>query len=127
MAKKKVKKGKTCSSSCCSASCWFWIVVSEAALYLFFVYLLYLLAIPANLWGSSAILLVLINISFFACPYMRKHFRWFFLFIFYYPLKSVSFFGILKKLFMLFYYLQNFFNSFFSLNSIQREVCSYAF
>jgi len=75
MAKKKVKKaaGKTCSSGCCSASCWFWILVSEGALYLFFVYLLYLLAVPV-LWTSSLILLALINVSFFACPICRKHF-----------------------------------------------------
>ena len=68
------KAGKTCGSGCCSSSCWFWTIVSEAGLYFFFYYLLYVLEVNANLWLASLILLVLVNVSFFACPYMRKHF-----------------------------------------------------
>jgi hypothetical protein len=66
--------GKTCSSGCCSSSCWFWTIISEAGLYFFFYYVLYIMQAEVNMWLASAILLVLVNISFFACPYMRKHY-----------------------------------------------------
>jgi len=82
MAKKRVVKkaapkavGKTCSSGCCSSSsCWFWTLVSETALYFFFYYLLYILEVNTNMWLASLVLLVLVNVMFFACPFFRKHF-----------------------------------------------------
>ena len=77
VAKKSAPKtvGKTCGSGCCSSSsCWFWTLVSEAGLYFFFYYLLYVLEVSVDKWLASLVLLALINVSFFACPYMRKHF-----------------------------------------------------
>ena len=81
MAKKKVGKkvtpkavGKTCSSGCCSPSCWFWTLVSEAGLYFFFYYVLCILEVNTNLWLASLVLTALVNVMVFACPFFRKHF-----------------------------------------------------
>lgn len=74
MAKKKVEMTKNVCSWCnWSKKDWLWVLVSEGALYLFFWYALGVLGIMGA-WIDSLILLVLINIMFFACPVFRKHF-----------------------------------------------------
>lgn len=80
MAKRKVKKrapAKMTGSSCCACN-WsgkdtFWALISELALFFFFYYALYLLGVQANMWLGSLVLLVLINVSWFTCPLVRKH------------------------------------------------------
>jgi hypothetical protein len=53
---------------------WLGVVVSEVALFGFFYYLLMLLGVALQPWLSALILLLLINIMFFACPAFRKHY-----------------------------------------------------
>ena len=73
MAKKKPKS--TCSmNGCCSGKEGFLLLVSEAALFGFLYYIQYLLKIQTNLWLSSLILIVLLNISIWTCPVVRKSF-----------------------------------------------------
>jgi len=71
---KKTVASSSCSSCCCSGKDWIWAAVSEAALYFFFVYAQYLVGVQTNIWLSSLVLLILINLCWFACPVMRKHF-----------------------------------------------------
>ncbi len=72
MAKKKSVK-KTCSG-CCSGKEGFLLLISEVALFGFLYYIQYLLKIQTNLWLSSIVLLVLLNISIWTCPVFRKHY-----------------------------------------------------
>jgi len=80
IVKKAVKKkspAKMAASSCCACN-WsgkdtLWTLISELGLYFFFYYGLYLLGVQANLWFGSLALLVLLNISWFTCPIVRKH------------------------------------------------------
>lgn len=78
MAKKKMMKIDKMEmkkeGSCCnwSAKEWAMAAVSEAALYFFIWYGLFLL--NADDWLGALILLVLVNVSFFTCPVTRKHF-----------------------------------------------------
>lgn len=51
---------------------WIYWVLSEAAFYGFFVYLLVLLQIKANAWLAGLLLWALINVSILACPLVRK-------------------------------------------------------
>ena len=54
---------------------WFWTFVSEAALYLFIWYGLWMLDVTTvNKWLGAFVSLVLINVSFFTCPVFKKHF-----------------------------------------------------
>jgi hypothetical protein len=73
MVKKKEVEQK---SSCCNwtGKEWLGVVISESALYLFFWYTLSLLGSVGNLWVSSLVLLVLLNVSLYACPVVRKHY-----------------------------------------------------
>ena len=75
--KKKVVSQAVCDTeSGCNWSSkeWLGVVVSEVALFGFLYYALMLLNVQGNLWTSSLILLVLLNIMFFACPVFRKHY-----------------------------------------------------
>ncbi len=72
MAKKKSEKNVCSITGCCSGKEGFLLLVSEAALFGFLYYIQYLLKIQANLWLSSLILIVLLNISIWACPVVRK-------------------------------------------------------
>ena len=47
---------------------WIYIIISEVAFYAFLYYAQYLLNVSANLWVSSLILWVLINVSIVFCP-----------------------------------------------------------
>ena len=73
--KKTVKEVKK-TSSCCNWTNkeWLGTLLSEGALYLFFWYLLGILGASGNLWVGSLVLLVLINVSLYACPVFRKHY-----------------------------------------------------
>lgn len=53
---------------------WFFIGLSEAALYAFFYYTLSVLGAAGNIWIHSLVLLVLINLSLFLCPVVKKHY-----------------------------------------------------
>ena len=61
---------------CCdwSAQEWAWTGVSEVALYFTLYCPLRWLGASGNLWVNALILLVLINVMFFACPVFRKHY-----------------------------------------------------
>ena len=82
MAKRKMKKMVEESSHCCSGSgCgwsakeWFLALLSEGALYLFLWYVLWMLEVSVvNQWLGAFVSLVLLNVSIFACPVIRKHF-----------------------------------------------------
>ncbi|PIN73639.1 hypothetical protein COV20_05440 [Candidatus Woesearchaeota archaeon CG10_big_fil_rev_8_21_14_0_10_45_16] len=65
---------ETCATCDWTAADWVWGVVSELALYGLFWYGQLLLGVTGNLYVTSLILLVLTNLSFFACPIIRKHF-----------------------------------------------------
>jgi len=67
-----VKKKNTCSTSCCAGNEFFLLLISEAALFGFLYYVQYLLKIQTNLWLSTLILIILLNISIWACPAVRK-------------------------------------------------------
>lgn len=47
-------------------------IVSEVALYFFLYYVQFLLNVEGNLWMSSLILTVLINLTIIFCPFLRK-------------------------------------------------------
>ncbi len=80
MAKKKGKRSvATKESGCCTWSgCkkgdLVWTLVAEAAIYGFFYCGLRYLGSAGNLWQNALVLLVLINVAWFACPIARKHF-----------------------------------------------------
>ena len=63
-------------NKCCdwSGKEWLGLIVSEAALFGFFYYLLILLGVALKPWLSALTLFVLINMMFFACPMFRKHY-----------------------------------------------------
>ncbi|MBU0456704.1 MAG: hypothetical protein ABH824_03245 [Nanoarchaeota archaeon] len=68
-------KENTCTTCCkWSSKEWFLALVSEAALFVFFWYLLGILSVPGNLYVSSLVLLVLINVSVILCPVFRRHY-----------------------------------------------------
>jgi len=74
----KVMEKKGMSSWCVewSVKDWFWAFVSEGALYLFLWYWVDLLVVSPSLykWGVALVSLVLLNVAFFACPMVRKHY-----------------------------------------------------
>ena len=47
-------------------------IIAEVSLYAFLYYAQYLLKVDANLWISSLILWLLLNISIVLCPVVRK-------------------------------------------------------
>lgn len=47
-------------------------VIAEAALFAFIYYVQYLLKVEGNLWVSTLILGVLLNVSIIMCPVVRK-------------------------------------------------------
>lgn len=53
----------------CEGAYW---IVSEVAFYFLLYYLQHLLKVDANLWLSSLILWVLLNLTILACPVARK-------------------------------------------------------
>jgi len=67
MAKKKSEKNT------CSGKKGLLLLVSEIALFGFLYYIQYLLGIQTNLWLSSVILIVLLNISIWTCPLIRNY------------------------------------------------------
>jgi len=54
---------------------WGYGVISEVALFAFLYYVQYLLKVEANLWISSLILWVLLNIAIILCPVVRKCYK----------------------------------------------------
>ncbi len=90
MAKRKTKKAKavkktakkvavapsscctSSSGSCCGQNKWLW-VLSEVTFFATLYYAQYLLQVQANLWVSSLILWVLINVSLMYCPVIKMH------------------------------------------------------
>ncbi len=50
---------------------WQW-VLADAALYAFLYYVQYLLNVSANLWLSSLILGILLNVAIIFCPVLGK-------------------------------------------------------
>ena len=62
-------KRKKCTKEDC-----FWTLISEAGIYGFICYSLFLLNVGGNIYLSALWLLVLLNVAIFACPVMRKHF-----------------------------------------------------
>ena len=76
MARKKIKKnvGQCCSWGNCSGKDWFWFLVSEAALFGLFYCGLRFLGSSGFLWKNALVLLVLVNVAWFACPVVRRHF-----------------------------------------------------
>ncbi len=50
-------------------------VVSEAAFYAFLFYIQVLLKVDGNLWVSSLVLWMLLNVSIIFCPVVRKCFK----------------------------------------------------
>jgi len=51
---------------------WFYWVVPEVSFFAFLYYVQYLLNVEGNLWGSSLILWILLNISIISCPVIKK-------------------------------------------------------
>jgi nicotinamide riboside transporter PnuC len=80
MVKRKVGKKASKSSKskevCCdwSPKEWVGFLVSELSLYLAIVYTLFAFDADVSFWFGGIVLLVLVNLTFFTCPYMRKHF-----------------------------------------------------
>lgn len=71
MAKKKksVKEGSACCSwSGCKKGDWVWTLISEAAVYGFLFYAF------GGGWQNALTLWVLVNVAWFACPIVKKHF-----------------------------------------------------
>lgn len=56
-------KGRSCSSTKCRG--WGLFVISEAATFLFLVYVQYVMQLNVNYWLSALIMLVLLNIIMF--------------------------------------------------------------
>lgn len=54
---------------------WAYTAVSEAAFFGFLYYAQYLLKVEGNLWVSSAILWILLNITIALCPVVRKYYK----------------------------------------------------
>ncbi len=54
---------------------WIYGIISEVSLFAFLYYLQYLLKVSGNLWLSSAILWVLLNLSIVLCPVIRKCYK----------------------------------------------------
>ena len=67
------KPAACCSGGNCKGKTWLLWVVSELSTYFFLYYVLYLLKVSANLYGSTLLLWLLLNMAFFTCPLMRKH------------------------------------------------------
>ncbi|MBW2966284.1 hypothetical protein KY342_04230 [Candidatus Woesearchaeota archaeon] len=51
---------------------WTYNIIAEVALFAFLYYVQYLLKVEANLWLSSLILTILLNIAYGLCPFVRK-------------------------------------------------------
>ena len=51
---------------------WFNYIIAELSLFIFLYYVKYLLSVNNNLWISSLILLILLNISIGLCPLIKK-------------------------------------------------------
>jgi len=62
-----------CVGSSCKGKTWLLWVVSELATYFFLYYTLFLLNVKTGLYGSTLLLWLLLNVAFFTCPLMRKH------------------------------------------------------
>lgn len=54
---------------------WIYGIIAEVSFFAFLYYIQYLLKVDGNLWVSSAILWVLINVSIVACPVVRKRYK----------------------------------------------------
>ena len=54
---------------------WIYGVISEVSLFAFLYYVQYLLKVENNLWISSLILWVLLNLSIVLCPVVRKCYK----------------------------------------------------
>ncbi len=73
MVKMAEKKGICSWCAGWSAKDWLWTLVSEGALYLFFV-VLSLWPLNTADWDGALVLLVLLNVALLACPVFRKHY-----------------------------------------------------
>ena len=54
---------------------WIYGIISEVSLFGFLYYVQYLLKVDANLWLSSVILWVLLNVAIVLCPVVRKCYK----------------------------------------------------
>lgn len=54
---------------------WVYGTIAEVSLYVFLYYVQSLLKVDGNLWVSSAILWVLLNLSIVLCPVVRKCYK----------------------------------------------------
>lgn len=54
---------------------WIYGLISEASLYFFLYYIQYLLRVTGNLWWSSVVLWILLNIAIVLCPVVRKCYK----------------------------------------------------
>jgi hypothetical protein len=54
---------------------WIYGIIAEIAFFAFLYYAQHLLRVEANLWISSLILCVLMNIAFVLCPAVRKCYK----------------------------------------------------
>lgn len=54
---------------------WVYGIISEVSLYLFLFYIQFLLKVDVNLWISSLILWVLLNLAIVLCPIVRKCYK----------------------------------------------------
>jgi len=66
-------KKEVCYTSC-GAERLYWIG-SEAAFFGFLYYAQFLLGVQGNLWWSSFVLWLLMNISILACPVVRRCYK----------------------------------------------------
>ncbi|MFQ5474223.1 MAG: hypothetical protein ACE5DM_00135 [Candidatus Nanoarchaeia archaeon] len=54
---------------------WAYGVIAEASFFGFLYYVQYLLKVDGNLWASSLILWLLLNIAIVLCPVVRKCYK----------------------------------------------------
>ena len=54
---------------------WVYGVIAEASFFGFLYYVQYLLKVEVNLWISSAVLWILLNIAIVLCPVIRKCYK----------------------------------------------------
>ncbi len=52
---------------------WLYTIISEVSFFAFLYYVQHLLRVGGDLWVSSLILWVLINLSIIFCPVLRKY------------------------------------------------------
>ena len=54
---------------------WVYGTIAEVSFFVFLYYLQYLLKVDGNLWISSAVLWILLNIAIVLCPIVRRCYK----------------------------------------------------